>query len=317
MDITQISRHLKKSPNESSEPSLHLMISEEEFKSKIAELENFDYRLREITGDEGLVKFISGSYKINDKKIFRYTFIEGQIRISYDGRLTDELINGCKILADSLKAYVLSGVNLEYPKSKIIAAQKRLAKKSKNLEIEYQSESFGGNNMWLSINSNVERVKSFFKLKGEEKKWADALADMYSCKGMFLLEFRGWTFLAGQKVDILFECKGESEKEIEHEHVEKLLEWGRTYNDIQLYMHYNRSNYFNAFYRVVDGDLRYGEYYTESYEKKYGKMSKNLKNLPDNNANTIAMEWSYDPDHLRFHKELKDIKVWVVNIKEK
>lgn len=312
MEITQISRLLKFSVSESIKPLKDSEISVNEFKLSVKNLP-LSYKEREIEGDEGRVKFITGAYIINEEKIFRYTFIHGQIRISYDGRLSDNIISGCWKIAKSLNAYVLSEKNIEYPMSKIIAADKRLALKTNIQVIEYQKESFGGNNIWLAIRSDHNKVKDFFHLEGEEKDWQIALNKMFTLDGIFTFEFKGWVFIAGQKICTLFYSHAKSEKKIEMSYVDNLLKWGETFIDIQLYMHYNRSTYLNAFYRVLNGKMHYGEYYTESYSKTYGKPSKSISNLPDNNANTIAREWSFDPDSLRYHKELKNGKAWVMN----
>lgn len=252
----------------------------------------------------------------DNKSIFGYSCSSGLVRINYHGRITNELAAVSGDLALSLNAYLLCSPNFEYPSSKIIAAQKRLAKKSKEPQIEYQKESFGGNNMWLTIRSNLEEVKTYFNLEGEERSWVDALESMHACESMFMYEFKGWTFIAGQKAQMLFDCQVKGEEAIEKCHADKLIEWGKTFNDVQLFMHYNRSMYFNAFYRVLNKKMVYGEYKTESYQKKYGKLPKNIKDLPDNNANTIALEWSYEPDYLRFQKELENDKAWIVNVKE-
>lgn len=251
------------------------------------------------------------------KKLARLDLIKGGIHIYYD-KITPDLIVELNGIAESLDARLLINPQQEYPRHKIIAAQKRLSKKSKEPLVEYQKESFGGNNMWLAIRSNFEEVKAFYNLKGEEKPWAEALANMHTCNGMFIYEFKGWTFLAGQLVDTLFTEDGiKGEESIEKLHVDLLLEWGKTFSDIQLYMHYNRSMYVNAFYRVLNGEMVYGEYETESYRKKYGKLPMNLKDLPDNNANTVAIEWSYDPDYLRYQRELDNAQAWIVNINDK
>ena len=239
----------------------------------------------------------------------------GNIYISYD-KISSELIVYANKIADDLNAVFYVNDSTIFPRYKIQAAKKQLAKKSNEPLIEYQKESFGGNNMWLAIRSNATTVKNFFNLDGEQKSWQEGLRSMHACTHMFLFEFRGWVFLAGQLVDSLFAEDGvKGEKAIEKRHVDKLLEWGKTFTDVQLFMHYDRSEYFNAFYRVLNGKLEYGEYETESYQKKYGKMPKNIKELPDNNANTVAIEWSYEPDYLRYQIELKNAKAWILNVK--
>ncbi len=45
-------------------------------------------------------------------------------------------------------------------------------------------------------------------------------------------------------------------------------------------------------------------------------MPKAIKDLHDSDANTVASEWSYDPDYLRFCKELENAKVYIVNADE-
>ncbi len=252
----------------------------------------------------------------NDKIIgVEFIWRAGRIMISYS-KISSELVVFAAQIAKDLQANFYINDKDVYPNSKIIAAQKRLAKKSNESEVEFQKESFGGNNMWLAIRSSLEGIKEFYNLKGEEKPWAEALANMHACEGMFMYEFKGWTFIAGQKTDILFDCQVKGEEAIEKYHVDKLLKWGKTFSDVQLFMHYDRSIYFNAFYRVLNGEMIYGEYETESYQKKYGKMPKNVKDLPDSNANTVALEWSYEPDYLKYQKELENAAAWIVNIKD-
>lgn len=127
----------------------------------------------------------------------------------------------------------------------------------------------------------------------------------------------GCTFITGQKTEILFACQAKGEEAIEKCHVDKLLDWGRTFDDVQLFMYYNRSMYFNAFYRVLDGEMVYGEYYTETYQKKYRKMPKDVEDQLSNNTNNLATEWSYDPHYLRYQKELENANAWVVNVKKR
>lgn len=255
--------------------------------------------------------------KAVDSKLFTLKLVpSGVVKVFYGQPLTDKIVVELNKVAESLDAKLLINPQQEYPRYKIIAAQKRLAKKVKELQVEYQKESFGGNNMWLVIRASEKEVMDFFRLKGEKKRWEEALENMHACTHMFLFEFRGWTFLAGQLVDSLFVEKGVTgEEAIEKLHVDKLLKWGKSFTDVQLYMHYDRSMHFNAFYRVLNGEIIYGEYESESYHKTYGKMPKNVKDLPDNNANMVAIEWSYEPDYLRFQKELKNANSRAVNIK--
>ena len=275
---------------------------------------NEEYIPRKSNGhNKNYYDYVSGAannnFAINLSKV-------GVIKVFYGQKVTIELIAKLGEIADAFDAKLLINPQQEYPRHKILAAQKRLAKKSKEPQTEYQKESFGGNNIWLAIRSNATSVKNFFNLDGEQKSWQEGLRSMHACSHMFLFEFRGWVFLAGQLVDSLFAEDGvKGEKAIEKRHVDKLLEWGKTFTDIQLFMHYDRSEYFNAFYRVLNGKLEYGEYETESYKKKYGKMPKNIKELPDNNANTVAIEWSYEPDYLRYQIELKNAKAWILNVK--
>lgn len=63
-------------------------------------------------------------------------------------------------------------------------------------------------------------------------------------------------------------------------------------------MYYDWFLYFNVFYRVLNGELKYGEYEIVFYEKIYGKMLRNMKDLFDNNVNIVAIEWSYEFDYL-------------------
>ncbi|MCB0668428.1 MAG: hypothetical protein KDC80_21535 [Saprospiraceae bacterium] len=311
-----ISRFLKKSNSLSELIPDEYRISEQEWQQEVRKNSRLVY-FHDFANSERTAKYDNVAILITSgsEKLARLDLIQGSLHVYYDKIQADLIVELSKI-AYSLNAKLLINPQQEYPRQKILAAQKRLTKKSKKPEVEYQKESFGGNNMWLVIRSNITYVKKYFCLQGEEKPWSEALKKMHACAGMFMFEFCGWTFIAGQKTDILFDCQVKGEKAIVKCHVDKLLEWGKAFNDVQLFMHYDRSMYFNAFYRVLNGEMVYGEYESESYQKKYGKIPENVKDLPDGNANTVALEWSYDPDFLRYQKELEDAKAWVVNVKE-
>ncbi len=309
-----ISRFLKKTNSFSEVIPDEYRISMQEWQQEIKKNSRLVY-FHEFANFEKTAKYDNVAILLtNDlEKLARLDFIHGGLHVYYDKMQADLIVELSKI-ADALNAKLLISPQQEYPREKILAAQTRLAKKSKKPVVEYQEESFGGNNMWLAVRGSATDVKEHFQLDGDERLWDVALKEMHACRGMFMFEFRGWTFIAGQKTEVLFDCQGEGEGEIEMCHVHRLLEWGRTFNDVQLFMHYDRSLYLNAFYRVLNGEMVYGEYETESCKRKYGKLPKNVKDLHDGNANTVAVEWSYEPDYLRYQRELKDAKAWIVNV---
>jgi hypothetical protein len=129
---------------------------------------------------------------------------------------------------------------------------------------------------------------------------------MYKSEGIFVFYYNGWTFLAGPKVESLFNSNYFGGNSFDQKYINHMIEWGKTFCDVQLYLHYDRSENLNAFYRVLNGTLFYGEYYSEDYSKKHGRLPKNLKHLSEVEAATAASEWSYDPDFLRYQKETVD-----------
>ncbi len=250
---------------------------------------------------------------VNAKELARLKLFNGKIRVFYK-KISDDLLIGLNNISERLGALLLINPKMEFPKSKIISAQKRLDKKAKVDLVEYQQNSFGQNNIWLAIKANYTEVLTVFNLTETQVDWHEALLSMRQNGTVFMCEFRGWTFLAGQNLTGLFAIDATEEEEIEKCHVDRLLEWAKSFMDIQLYMQYERSMYFNAFYRVLNGKLIYGEYQSDTYQIKHGTVPKNIENLPDNNASTIASEWSFDPDHLRFRKETENAKAWIVKI---
>lgn len=232
----------------------------------------------------------------------------GRILISYD-QIKDDIVVELDKIASELNAMFLINSEMEYPKAKIIAAQKRLAKRGKVPEIEYQKESFSFNNLWISIRADVESIVTYFGLSLEEISWQDGLEAMNKSEGIFLFHFRGWTFLAGQRLEELFDKS--SVLSNEQKYINSLIELGKIFSDVQLYIHYDRSVYINGYYRVLNGKLFYGEYSSEEYRKKHGKLPYNLKHLAELNPGTAASEWSYDPDYLRYQKETNLSKVWL------
>ena len=287
-------------------------ISEEEWQREIKENDNLILR-SDYEGFDPRPDFANEAILLdnNGKELALLRLIHGVVKI-IEEKLNAELIVKVADIADHLKAYLLVNETMEYPRNKVLAARKRMAKRIEQSEKEYQRESFGGNNMWMAIRADKDKVMQYFDLSGEEMEWQKALDKMHACEGIFLYEFRGWTFLAGMDIGELFAPYPKGEKAVESHQVKLLKKWGKDFLDIQLYMHYDRTEYFNAFYRVLHGKLKYGEYETETYSKTYGRMPREIKNLPDNDANTVAMEWSYEPDYLRYQKELENAKAWVV-----
>ena len=256
-------------------------------------------------------KLLKSYYKLNNDFLFSLLYHNNKLKIFYEN-ISDSLLIILDDISNELNANLYIKDTQIYPPKKISAARARFAKKSTTLKNKYQSESFGVNNMWLAFKSDLNTVQSNFKLKGKETTWEEALNEMEQCNGMFLFEQNGWTFLAGQLVDSMFKCNGENEKEIEAEHVAKLLEWGKSFSDVQLFMQYDRSTYFDAFYRVLNGKMIYGTYYTESYQTEYGAMPIDIKLLPESNAISASGVWSINPDSLRYEKSTLE-GAWVVS----
>ncbi len=252
-------------------------------------------------------------YDLNDIK-FNFDIFNGKMKVYFPTSINDIIIVEMQKVAEKFNGFIFDYDDKPYPIEKIRAAQERWAKKDIHKKKEYLKESFGVNNMWLAIMASKHDVAAYFNLSGKQSTWQKAIEMMYGGNGIFVFEYKGWTFLAGIKTEILFGCKPGSEKEIEKCHVDKLLDWGQRFNDIQLYQHYDRSAYFNAFYRVLDGKIEYGEYETESYQTTYGTKPDGIIKMPGNEAYHAAGVWSIDPDTLRFEPELKNAKAWIMNI---
>ena len=241
--------------------------------------------------------------------------INGAILVFYD-KINDKLLVILQDIADALNAFILINESTLYPIEKIRAAQKRFAKLEKQGTAIYQIESFGINNMWLTIKAPKVEVINHFNLIGQQYSWKKALELMHKNDGLFLFEYKKWTFVAGIKTEVLFGCPPSTESISEKCHVSKLLEWGKRFNELQFYQHYDRSTFFNAFYRIHAKKIVYGEYETESYNKTYGAKPDGIIKMPSNEAYNAAGVWSIDPDTLRFEPELKNAKPWIMNIKQ-
>lgn len=226
-------------------------------------------------------------------------------------RQSDVLIVQCYKIAQDLNAMFLEFKTREFPKAKIQAAQQRLALKSGDKKEEYQTESFGDNNIWLTIKGDCSQVATSLDLKLTETQWKDALTAMFNEEGLFIYAFKGWTFIAGSMVNQVLEKMAGGKELTDKIIIQQLEKLGTEYSDVQYYMYYDRSTYINAFYRVLQGSLFYGEYETEEGKKKHGRTPKIIKDISSEDANNVAAEWSYSPDSLRFYKESKEAKVWL------
>ena len=248
-------------------------------------------------------------------------YFKGWIMIYYDKADAPTLAELQKV-ADGVGGVLLINPAMAYPIEKIRAAQEKMAKLDAMRGQVFHNESFGVNNMWIAFEASREEVLWYFDkennlvLEGAKYSWKKAISMMYSCEGIFVFEYKKWTFVAGIKTEILFGCPPSSESISEKCHVSKLLEWGKRFNELQFYQHYDRSTFFNAFYRIHAKKIVYGEYETESYNKTYGAKPDGIIKMPSNEAYNAAGVWSIDPDTLRFEPELKNAKPWIMNIKQ-
>ncbi|MBK8346850.1 MAG: hypothetical protein IPL08_04240 [Saprospiraceae bacterium] len=255
-----------------------------------------------------------------DEKI-SFDFANGRINISFD-KINNILLDECYTIAEELGAKYFDFSDKEYPIEKIRSAQEKMAKLDAMRGQEFHTESFGVNNMWIAFEASREEVLWYFDkeqnivLAGAKYPWEKAISMMHNGEGIFVLEYKKWTFLAGIKTEVLFWCPPSSESISEKCHVSKLLEWGKRFNELQFYQHYDRSTFFNAFYRIHAKEIVYGEYETEFYNKTYGAKPDGIIKMPSNEAYNAAGVWSIDPDTLRFEPELKNAKPWIMNIKQ-
>jgi hypothetical protein len=260
-------------------------------------------------------------YQLKDDKEIWFDFAKGRINISYD-KINIILLTECYTIAQIFGAKFFDYSDKEYPIEKIKAAQEKMAKLDALRGQEFHTESFGINNMWITFEASREEVLWYFEkehniiLEGAKLTWKKAISTMYSGEGIYVFEYKKWTFIAGGKTELLFGCAPSTEAESEKCHVNKLLEWGKWFNELQFYQHYDRSEYFNAYYRIHAGEIVYGEYETESYKKSYGTKPDGIIKMPSNEAFNAAAVWSIDPDVLRFEPELKGAKPWVMNISQ-
>lgn len=307
-----ISRYISSDPDNYNVPE-QLWIRKEEF---IAVVKNNSHFKARDSDEKDQTDFLFFENPDDQTELFSVKYYNGKCMVYYGQKITDDLIFQLNQLAIQLNSMLLSSIDYEFPKSKISAALNRIAKKNKQEIVQYQNDSFGENNIWLAFRADLNNVLEYLELNSVRRvSWEEGLSIMRMCKGVFAFEFRGWSFLAGQLIDGLFDHDVRGESALEKQKLERLLKWGKVFIDIQLYMHYDRSEYFNAYYRVLNGKLFYGEYFTESYQIKHGKMPKNIKDLPENVASTVASEWSYDPDYLCCCQELENAKVTILKLK--
>ncbi len=259
-------------------------------------------------------------FHINSETEIYLDVFFGRIKIYYGPKITDVILNELQKVADRLGAKIFKFNYEEYPIEKIRAAQEKMAKLDAIRGQEFHKESFGVNNMWISFEASREEVLRYFDkeqnivLEGAKYPWEKAISMMYNGEGIFVYGYKKWTFLAGIKTEVLFGCPPSGEAKSEQCHVSKLLEWGKRFNELQFYQHYDRSTFFNAFYRIHAKEIVYGEYETESYQTTYGTKPDGIIKMPGNEACHAAGVWSIDPDTLRFEPELKNAKAWIMNI---
>ena len=260
-------------------------------------------------------------YELNDIK-FNFDIFNGKMKVYFPTSINDKIIVEMQKVAEKFNGFIFDNDDKPYPIQKIRAAQEKMAKLDAMRGQEFHAESFGVNNMWITFEASKEEVLWYFDkehnivLEGAKYPWKKAISMMYSCEGIFVFEYKKWTFVAGIKTEVLFGCPPSTESISEKCHVSKLLEWGKRFNELQFYQHYNRSTFFNAFYRIHAKEIVYGEYETEFYNKTYGAKPDGIIKMPSNEAYNAAGVWSIDPDTLRFEPELKNAKPWIMNIKQ-
>ncbi len=261
-------------------------------------------------------------FHINSETEIYLDVLFGRIKVYYGPKITDVILNELQKVADQFGAKIFDYNNKEYPIEKIRSAQEKMAKLDAMRGQEFHTESFGVNNMWIAFEASREEVLWYFDkehnlvLEGGKYPWEKAISMMHNVEGIFVFEYKKWTFVAGIKTEILFGCPPSDEATSEKCHVNKLIQWGKRFNELQFYQHYDRSTFFNAFYRIHAKEIVYGEYETEFYNKTYGAKPDGIIKMPSNEAYNAAGVWSIDPDTLRFEPELKNAKPWIMNIKQ-
>jgi len=122
MIIHQISRSLS-----SYNPPKDKFISEEELISALKMIEGFHFEKKLFKSPVSERLLLIGYYSQNSLKQFKFTYIDGKIRITYDSKLNDQIIIGYDKLSNFLNAYVFCDIDTELPKNFIEKAYLRVS----------------------------------------------------------------------------------------------------------------------------------------------------------------------------------------------
>ncbi len=253
-------------------------------------------------------KIIAGiNYCISKgERLFSLEYINGRIHF-YLSEETDEIFILLADIALYFNAFLLSDPATEIPDQYIYELHEKILSN----RVVYQKESFGGNNTWLTIKASEEDLLKYFKVKKiVDLPWSDAILKMRKHEGLFLFHFDGWSFLAGELIYNFFKPLYEGEEKREKQIVNKLLEWGTYFSDVQLNIfddYHNGS--IGAYYRILDGKLVFGIYNTELLIKAYQPEETTYRRI------SFSSRWSYDPDDLRYNEELKDAQAKIIYLK--
>lgn len=216
--------------------------------------------------------------------------------------LSDEVLYYSSLIAKDLKANIYGDNQKPISREKIDNAKERFERKYVDHLYEYQSNSFGGNNTWLAIKSNLHSITDYFNLNIQFTNWKEGLDIMNTDNHVVLVEFDNWTFIAGESIYKLFDCYTENPQETDEFLKLKCLEIGQDFNEFQFFSHYNRSIYINAFYKIKNGKFIYGEFQTEGYSKLHGQKPNEIESLFSTEVSNVASAWGYSPNDLRYKK---------------
>ncbi len=288
-----ISKYVREDPLDTSPIPLEFQISYDDYVDFIEGNENF-YWNNKI---ESLKRY-QAQYIKNGENLFSIEYINGNLSL-FERVNSDETKLLFQDIADSFDACLFLSSTTKFP-------QKWLEKIKKRISMPiYQEKSFEDNNKWLTIKSSKEDVLRFFDLeKLGVFDWSTAIDKMYKEEGIFVFEFKGWTILAGKKIETLFgNAMGKGTKPV----IEKLVDWGRQFPVLQLRLEYTGEYPAVSFHNIENAEVKSG------YDQGGLDSYINADKLSLEEIIMILSAQPFTPDDLRYFPEMEGATALLTN----
>ncbi|MEZ5057312.1 MAG: hypothetical protein R2879_09785 [Saprospiraceae bacterium] len=300
-----ISRHISKNPSDYSLP-------EDKW---IPEMEFYSFFDSNLQYESIIYPLDKNPTFIRKEGIYKLTYAVGRIKIFFEhgAKISNNTLLELYELAQYFNAYLLQSFSREVSTKKI--DEIKLSQKKSELKPKPSKQtdlSFGQNNVWLVLKGSFQNTLEYFSLKpGPSMDWETGIMKMERNEGILAFYHEGYTYLAGQQVENLFQFKPGNDEELERQYFQKLSDWSKTFEDVQFYLHYNKLFYANAFYRFLNQELVYGEFYTEGFENNRGKIPPTISSLYDTDANNVSEVWGIGPESFKYVEGVKMMGVFV------